>query len=107
MKKKIEDAIKALTDSKKIVSLEEICDYINEECYKEFKREYYYNVDILIDETENAEFMYKIEDDAYTYFITKCHIEVSEVGKRPLILEWYMVEKLDDDENILNMWYFI
>lgn len=107
MKKNIENAIKVLTYTKKCVSLEEVCNYINNECFKEFGIEYNYTCDILIDEGATDEFVYKIEDNNHYYYISESHIEETRCGYSPLTVKWITVEKLNDKEEILDIYYFL
>lgn len=107
MNKNIEKNIKELTGTNKMVSLEELCNYINNECYKEFGIEYNYTCDILIDEGATDEFVYKIEDNNHSYYINESHIEETRCGYSSLIVKWITVEKLNDKEEILDIYYFL
>lgn len=107
MKNNIENNIKELTHTKKIVDFEEICDYVNEECFREFNKNYYFTCSELIDEGINEEFIDTIEENEYSYNIYKSHIEVSRNGFSPLIVEWYNVDKLNKNEEILEDYYFL
>lgn len=107
MNKKIEKNIKELTGANKIVSLEELCNYINNECYKEFKREYNFNCNNIIEENWQEDLQGTLQVGDKSYNIYNCHIEVYEVGKVPLIIYFTYVDVTDENENKLEDYLFI
>ena len=77
-------------------------EYIGKKATKYFGR--FYSKDIADYENEiiNANEIYNEVEDYY-----KCSIELAEVGKAPLIIEYYYRCILDNNENIIDIIYYI
>lgn len=76
--------------------------YIGRKATKYFGR--YYSEDIADYEYEviNANKIYNEVEDYY-----KCSIELAEVGKPPLIIEYYCKYTFDENDNIVDINYMI
>lgn len=76
--------------------------YIGRKATEYFNRYYSENIADYEDEIINANELYDEVKDCY-----KCSIELAEVGKPPLIIEYYCRYTFDDNDNIVDIKYFI
>ena len=76
--------------------------YIGRKATEYYNRYYSENIADYEDEIINANELYDEVKDCY-----KCSIELAEVGKPPLIIEYYCRYTFDDNDNIIDIKYFI
>lgn len=84
------------------IDYDKLGEYIGNKATKYFGR--FYSKDIADYENEiiNANEIYNEVEDYY-----KCSIELAEVGKPPLIIEYYCRYTFDDNDNIVDTKYFV
>lgn len=104
MNENVKKSIESLTNSK-LITVEKLLEKINKEAKEEFKKEFYFSHDDLIECSNEWFATFSFYD--YDYYINKCHIEVVEKGERPLQIEYYYVTKQDENECIIEDYYFM
>lgn len=83
----------------KKISYNELGKYIKEKAGKEFGNWYSDNTNDYLEDVKEE---YSEKEDIY-----KCHIELTQKGYTPLIIEFYKKYILDDDEKIIDEEYYI